>query len=283
MTAVAVCGTDARGAHRAGRIRRRVRPALPAAGHRRGAHRGASGRSWIADRRLPPGRQLGRCRARRNRWPTNRRPWTTRPADTTCRDCRRTARRSPIGAPQAVDDEFGVRAGRATVLRVLDNDPSVDCTSVVIDKVSALPGKLGSVAIVAGGSAIQVTVAGDADRRPAADRVRGRQRCRRRGDRDRSSVTVGSPPTVNKEPQRSAGRRSPPRSTAPSPTTCWTTTISPTGDDLYPGVGATDSADEVSFRPDGTITYRNTGAGRGHRRRCRVRRLRRRRSRPPER
>ncbi len=55
-----------------------------------------------------------------------------------------------------------MRAGRATVLRVMDNDPSVDCTSVVIDKVSPLPGKLGSVAIVAGGSAIQVTVSEDA-------------------------------------------------------------------------------------------------------------------------
>ena len=44
----------------------------------------------------------------------------------------------PIGAPSAADDEFGVRADRATVLRVLDNDPSVDCTSVVISAVSPL-------------------------------------------------------------------------------------------------------------------------------------------------
>ena len=44
------------------------------------------------------------------------------------------------------------------MLRVLDNDPSVDCTSVVIDSVSPLPAAVGSVAIVAGGSAIQVTV-----------------------------------------------------------------------------------------------------------------------------
>ena len=42
--------------------------------------------------------------------------------------------------------------------------------------------------------------------------------------------------------------------------------FSPTGDDLYPAVrDRHDSADEVSFRPDGTITYRNTGGGRRHR------------------
>jgi hypothetical protein len=71
----------------------------------------------------------------------------------------------PIGAPRVADDTLGVRTGRATVLRVLDNDPSVDCTSVVIDSVSALPPSAGEVAVVAGGSAIQVTpapgVAGD--------------------------------------------------------------------------------------------------------------------------
>ena len=37
----------------------------------------------------------------------------------------------------------------------------------------------------------------------------------------------------------------------------------PTGDDLYLVSAATDGADVVSSRPDGTITYRNTGAGVG--------------------
>ena len=35
-------------------------------------------------------------------------------------------------APEAAADEFGVRAGRTTVLRVLDNDSSADCSMVVI-------------------------------------------------------------------------------------------------------------------------------------------------------
>src|SRR5664279_153428 len=38
---------------------------------------------------------------------------------------------------------------------------------------------------------------------------------------------------------------------------------SPTGDDLYLVSATTDSSDVVSFRPDGTITDRNTGSGEG--------------------
>ena len=39
--------------------------------------------------------------------------------------------------------------------------------------------------------------------------------------------------------------------------------ISPTGDDLYLAAATGSSTDVVSFRPDGTITYRNTGTGAG--------------------
>ena len=39
--------------------------------------------------------------------------------------------------------------------------------------------------------------------------------------------------------------------------------VSPTGDDLYLAAATGDSTDAVSFRPDGTITYRNTGTGAG--------------------
>lgn len=39
--------------------------------------------------------------------------------------------------------------------------------------------------------------------------------------------------------------------------------VSPTGDDLFLVSAATGGADVVSFRPDGTITYRNTGSGVG--------------------
>ena len=61
-------------------------------------------------------------------------------------------------APEAAADEFGVRAGRTTVLRVLDNDSSADCSMVVITSVTAAPSELGAVSIAESGQALQITV-----------------------------------------------------------------------------------------------------------------------------
>ncbi len=133
---------------------------FPAARRRRGARRQHLRPLLDRHRQLPGGRQLGRMSHPPSRRTTPKTPTSARSAPTTFPRCRRTARMSPRRVtPQAADDVlFGVRAGRATVLRVLDNDPSVNCTSVVIDSVSALPPEVGTVAIVGGGSAIQVTV-----------------------------------------------------------------------------------------------------------------------------
>ncbi|MET0863746.1 MAG: fibronectin type III domain-containing protein [Nakamurella sp.] len=168
----------------------------------------------------------------------------------------------PVGAPQAVDDDFGVRAGRATVLRVLDNDPSVDCTSVVINRVSALAPELGSVAIVAGGSSIQLTVpaAATASSIPPIEY----EVSNGRGGTSKARVAVKIvDPAESKAPERI--RRSV-ASTEVNGTVAYNVLDdyrSPVGDDLYLQSATTDSADLVSFRPDGTITYRNTGGGAG--------------------
>ena len=161
VTAVAFCGTDAAvptelaGSGAVSDLRFRQRGTAVV------LTEAANGRSWIAD----DGYRLV------ENW-DDVKPPESLSDETTTEDDKTTDTDLPrlppdcttvdVGPPQAADDEYGVRAGRATVLRVMDNDPSVDCTSVVIDKVSALPGKLGSVAIVAGGSAIQVTVSEDA-------------------------------------------------------------------------------------------------------------------------
>ncbi len=60
--------------------------------------------------------------------------------------------------PVAVDDEFGVRAGRSRILPVIDNDSSSDCGILVISQVGALPAEFGTVEAVRGGRALQVRV-----------------------------------------------------------------------------------------------------------------------------
>lgn len=64
--------------------------------------------------------------------------------------------------PVAVDDEFGVRAGRTRVLPVIDNDSSSDCGILVISVLDPLPAEFGTVEQVRGGRALQVHVAADA-------------------------------------------------------------------------------------------------------------------------
>ncbi len=63
------------------------------------------------------------------------------------------------GAPQAVDDDFGVRPGRTTVLPVLDNDSTSDCGILAISEFDQLPPSFGVLEKVYGGRALQVRVA----------------------------------------------------------------------------------------------------------------------------
>lgn len=65
-------------------------------------------------------------------------------------------------APNAVDDEFGVRAGRTAILPVIDNDTSSDCGILVISDVDALAPEFGTLQQVYGGRALQVAVPADA-------------------------------------------------------------------------------------------------------------------------
>lgn len=167
----------------------------------------------------------------------------------------------PVGKPHATDDEFGVRVGRATVLRVLGNDVTADCTSVVIDRVSAWPPTVGTVSIVDGGAAIQVTTA--AGLTGALPPIHY-QVSNGRGDTAAAVVLVTVEPTsVKKVPVRIRRPAVEVEAGATVTDDVLRDYYSPTGDDLYLLSASTDGGDAVSFRPDGTITYRSTGTGVG--------------------
>lgn len=61
--------------------------------------------------------------------------------------------------PSAVDDEFGVRPGRTTILPVLDNDIASDCGVLVINSLDGLPPEFGTITPVFGGRALQLVTA----------------------------------------------------------------------------------------------------------------------------
>ena len=167
----------------------------------------------------------------------------------------------PIGEPTAEDDEFGVRPGRATVLRVLDNDPSVDCTSVVIDTVSTLPPAVGTVTIVDHGSAIQVTVpAGASGALPAIDYQVGNGQ----GGTAVARVLVQVAPPERTEPPERVRRSA--ATTEVNGTVSYNVLDdfrSPTGDDMFLLSAVSEGLGEVSFRSDGAITFRSDGTGAG--------------------
>ncbi|MFB9954261.1 Ig-like domain-containing protein [Cellulomonas denverensis] len=64
--------------------------------------------------------------------------------------------------PTAVDDDFGVRAGRTTVLSVIDNDTSSDCGILAITEFDPVPESFGTLEPVYGGRALQVRVTPEA-------------------------------------------------------------------------------------------------------------------------
>ncbi len=64
-----------------------------------------------------------------------------------------TAQSSP---PAAVDDTYGVRSGRTTILSVIDNDVASDCGILAISEMDQLPASFGTVVPIYGGRAIQL-------------------------------------------------------------------------------------------------------------------------------
>ncbi|WP_277208401.1 Ig-like domain-containing protein [Isoptericola croceus] len=163
--------------------------------------------------------------------------------------------------PIAADDSFGVRAGRTTVLDVLRNDvdPDGDVMTVSVD--SPPDGDL-TVDRVLDGAALQVDVPADAtgkytftyevdDGRPKGT--------------DTASVTVrvipsseNEAPVQTGEPVLQVGQDG-------------TGTIKvlpyfedPDGDDLFLShAGTADPNDDVRFRPDGTVEFRDGGGATG--------------------
>ncbi|HEY7814160.1 MAG TPA: hypothetical protein VIC62_13030, partial [Nakamurella sp.] len=160
--------------------------------------------------------------------------------------------------PQAAADEFGVRAGRTTVLRVLDNDSSADCAMLAVSAVGALPADQGTVAIAEGGQALQVTV-------PA--------------------TAAGPLPVIDYTVDDGLGRQSTAQvrvSVAPADDTRAPVKIrdsatlvevggsvsynvlpdfrSPVGEDLSLISATATTDDSVTFQPNGLITFRDTGS-----------------------
>lgn len=160
--------------------------------------------------------------------------------------------------PQAAADQFGVRAGRTTVLRVLDNDSSADCSMLAVTGVSSLPADVGSVQIAEGGQALQVAVPATASGplppiEYTADDGLGRTTTAQvsvtvaAADDTRAPVKVRDSATIVEVGGTVSYNVLP-------------DFASPVGEDLslISATGTTD--DTVTFQPNGLVTFRDTGS-----------------------
>ena len=154
--------------------------------------------------------------------------------------------------PVARDDTFGVRAGRSTVLPVLDNDTDQDGDVLTITQVTPVPDAVGHLDIIQGGRAVQLTV---------ADGVTGGVSFRYTIDDGRGGTATAQvnatvhPATQNSAP---ASKRASDATTEVGQSVTYNVLndwIDPDGDDISLTSAQATTDDQVQFEPDGNITF----------------------------
>jgi len=165
-----------------------------------------------------------------------------------------------VDPPAPQPDKFGVRAGRSTVLRVLDNDGASDCSMAVITGVDGWTNPArGTAVVVDGGRALQVTVPdGASGELPALTyHVSDGRSHDAKAD---VAVTV-VPADQHDAPVKLHDSSVPVETLGTVSYNVLGNYLSPDGDDLFLASASIDNGDDVSFEPDGTITFTDTGVG----------------------
>jgi hypothetical protein len=156
-------------------------------------------------------------------------------------------------APTAVDDTFGVRAGRTTILPVIDNDTSSDCGILVLTDVDPLPGDFGTLQQVYGGRALQLAVPAGATGSVTFSYSVSDGRGTAAPSTAQVTLTVRAPGQDEPPAQERTGEiRVEQNATATYPVLA--DFVDPDGDPLSL-VGAAAESGTARFRQDGTLTY----------------------------
>ena len=167
-------------------------------------------------------------------------------------------RTKPNSAPAAKPDTFGVRAGKTTILPVLDNDTDPDGDILTVRSPDPLTS--GLLAPIYGATGFQVSV--------GADKT-GSETFKYTAD-DGRGLSATADVTLNIVPpgENAAPRQKPNRNTtlvvqsgkivSQNILTDW---IDPDGDDLFVvGAAGSDPRDQVKVRPDGLLSFQDAGS-----------------------
>ena len=161
--------------------------------------------------------------------------------------------------PIANDDEFGVRAGRSTVLKVLDNDSDADGDILTVDAPDGGP-RIGEISTVEAGSSFQIAVQPGA----TGSGTFTYEVDDGRGGTDTATVTVEiRPESENSSPEP---KREPVVPIEVGGTVSYNVLQDwhdPDGDDIFLTAVEPLPGDGVDFTPDGQVTYRATSGTQG--------------------
>ncbi|WP_431247225.1 Ig-like domain-containing protein [Leifsonia xyli] len=163
------------------------------------------------------------------------------------------AQRTSVNRPPvAVDDAYGVRPGRSTVLHVLANDTDPDGDVLTVSDVSAIPAAQGRLQLVEGGRAIQFTpkegLSGTISFRYSVDDGRG-------GAASAQVNATLRQPAENTAPasaRSSTAQTEVGQSVTYNILNDWT---DPDGDDLSLVAATATTEDDVRFKPNGDVTF----------------------------
>lgn len=158
--------------------------------------------------------------------------------------------------PVAVDDSFGARPGRASVLPVLLNDYDPNGDVLVISEVEQISESLGRLDIINSNQQLQLALAAGS----SGEFSFGYTVSDGRGGSDQATVTVTvRKPSENSPPvqvRRSSGLVAEGNRLTTSVLGDW---VDPDGDAIYLSSAVTSAPDQVSYRPEGAVIFQEGG------------------------
>ncbi|MGW6129813.1 Ig-like domain-containing protein [Cellulomonas sp. NPDC055163] len=163
--------------------------------------------------------------------------------------------------PTAQDDGFGVRPGRATILPVIDNDSSSDCGILAVSEFDPVPEEFGRLEAIYGGRSLQLTVAPDATGSATFTYTITDGRGTSAPSTASVTLTVRDD-GVNEAPAQVRTGSMRVEQGAQATYNALADFADPDGDDLVL-VGAVSDGGGVSFRQDGSVTFRAEGGALG--------------------
>ena len=156
--------------------------------------------------------------------------------------------------PRAVADAFGVRAGRSTLLPVIDNDLASACGVLTVSAVDPLPPVLGGLQPVYGGRALQVDVPEGATGRATVPYTISDGRGASAPSTADLTVEV-RPPGVNAAPLQLRQGALAVEQGASASRAVLADFLDPDGDDLVLTSAVAEGGGAVRFQQDGQVTF----------------------------